>query len=162
NAPARALRRVISAVVRPFRVAILGEANSGKSSLANLIAGEPTLLPASPLPNTRLPTLLRYAPAPCVEAFYETGRRTPLLPRGPMSFEGVLRLEVGLPNSSLRRVEVLDCPGSANPLFRAEAAASVLPQRVDMVLWVTVATQAWRETERVSWQSLPYRLRRRG
>ena len=62
EAPARALGRVARVASRPLRLAILGESNSGKSSLANLLAGEATL-PALPVANTMLPTLLRYAPA---------------------------------------------------------------------------------------------------
>src|SRR5215469_1902361 len=48
EAPARALGRVARAACRPWRLAILGESNSGKSSLANLLAGEATL-PALPV-----------------------------------------------------------------------------------------------------------------
>src|SRR5215831_15492170 len=66
---AHALERIARAACRPLRLAILGESNSGKSSLANLLTGEATL-PALPVANTRLPTLLRYAPAAFACALY--------------------------------------------------------------------------------------------
>ncbi len=159
-AAARALRRTAGVIDRPFRLAVLGESNSGKSTIANLLAGQVTL-PALPVANTRLPTLLHYAPVPFVEALQESGGKFSLSPDDEFSFQNVLRLEVGLPSEALRGIEILDFPGSANPLFRADVTA-VLRHRIDGAIWATVATQAWRETERQAWLSLPQRIRRRG
>ena len=156
----RALRRVAQAVGRPFRVAILGESNSGKSSIANFIAGEGAL-PALPVANTRLPTLLHYAPVPVVEALDVGGGRFALTPSGDVALKTILRLDVGLPVETLRRVEILDFPGSANPLFKTDVLA-ILKHRADAAIWATVATEAWRETERVAWLGLPAHIRKRG
>ena len=156
----RALQRLSKVLGRPLRVAVLGESNSGKTTITNFIAGEITL-PVLPVANTRLPTLLRYAPVPRIEALCENGRKFTLTPNDELLVPNILRLEVGLPSEYLRRVEVLDFPGSANPLFHSDVA--VIPrQGVDAVIWATVATQAWRETERRAWSKLPQRLRRRG
>src|SRR5262249_55753167 len=73
----RALVRISRAANRPLRIGILGEANSGKSSLANLLGGVSTV-PGHPVENTRLPTLLKYAPEPFVAAFFESGERITL------------------------------------------------------------------------------------
>jgi hypothetical protein len=156
----RALRRIAGRVNRPFRVAILGESNSGKSSIANLIAGE-IALPALPVANTRIPTLLYYAPVPVVEALHDSGERFSLAFNDNVSLEQIVRLEVGLPSKTLADIEILDFPGSENPLFQMDVLA-VLRHRVDAAIWATGATQAWRETERVAWCGLPARLRRRG
>jgi len=157
---ARILRRISGILNRPLRLVILGESNSGKSTIANLILGDATL-PALPVANTRLPTLLRHAPAPVVEVIRKNGRKFILTAKDELGFHDVLRLDVGLPSEQLRRVEVLDFPGSANPLFHADVA--MIPrQGVDAVIWATVATQAWRETERRAWAKLPKRLRSRG
>jgi Dynamin family len=157
DAAARALGRIARAACRPLRLAILGESNSGKSSLANLLAGEATL-PAMPIANTRLPTLLRYAPAAFACALYPGGARRTLsgsakLPPGPM-----IRVEVGLPIETLKRIEILDFPGSANPLYPTDLL-DVLRHGIDAAVWATVATQAWRETERIAWLALPKRVR---
>jgi energy-coupling factor transporter ATP-binding protein EcfA2 len=156
----RRLSRIAHALNRPFRVAILGESNSGKSTIANVLAGEITL-PALPVANTRLPTLLRHAPAPVVEAVHENGRKFALSVHDALPLGKLLRLEVGLPSEQLRRIEILDFPGAANPLFNADLAA-IPRQGVDAAIWATVATQAWRETERRAWSKLPRRLRLRG
>jgi hypothetical protein len=156
----RRLSHIAEVLNRPFRIAILGELNSGKSTLANLLAGEITL-PALPVANTRLPTLLRHAPAPLVEAVHEDGRKFVLSVHDRLPVGKLLRLEVGLPSERLRRMEILDFPGSANPLLNTDLAA-IPRQRVDAAIWATVATQAWRETERRAWSSLPPRLTRRG
>ncbi len=155
----RRLSRIASVLRRPFRIAIIGESNSGKTTIANLIAGE-AALPVLPVANTRLPTLLHYAPTPRVEALYQDGQRVAVSSDDEQS-RNILRLEVGLPSEQLRTIEVLDFPGSANPLFHADAAM-IHGHGADAAVWATVATQAWRETERQAWSKLPPRLRRRG
>jgi hypothetical protein len=160
KAPGRALGRVARAVQRPFRLAILGEANSGKTSLANLIVGDMTL-PALPVANTRLPTLLQYAPVPVAGALYAGGEKFPLSVSDDVSSEAIIRVDVGLPSEILRWIEILDFPGSANPYFPT-ALSAVLRHGIDAAIWATVATQAWRESERTAWLGLPRRIRSRG
>jgi hypothetical protein len=160
EAPARALGRLSKAARRPLRLAILGESNSGKSSLANLLAGE-TTLPALPVANTRLPTLLSYAPAAVARALYPGGVRHTLSGNAKVPVETIVRLEVGLPIEMLKRIEILDFPGGANPLFPT-GLLDVLRHGIDAAIWATVATQAWRETERIAWLALPIRIRSRG
>lgn len=156
----RAFGRIARAANRPLRIGILGESNSGKSSLANLLAGA-AALPALPVANTRLPALLKYAPAPSVTVLYESGERITVsanenVPRGT-----VKRLEVGLPSSILRSVEFLDLPGSANVLFSA-GHHNPVSYGIDAAIWTTAATQAWRESERSHWLQLPQAIRSRG
>ncbi len=171
DGPGRAFRRMAKAANRPIRIAILGELNSGKSSLANLLAGAPAL-PADPVANTRLPALLKYASKPSVTAIYESGEKIAFpvrknvaeaiagiqdgagkgnLPAGISAPSGsVKNLEVGLPSDILRSVEILDLP----------AGRWSLPgYGMDAAIWTTVATQAWRETERAQWTKLPQAVR---
>jgi hypothetical protein len=155
-----ALQRLARTASRPPRIALLGESNSGKSTIANLIAGRVTL-PALPVANTRLPTLLVYAPLPYVEALYNNGERLALTSDSDVSHGDILRLEVGLPSESLRRIQILDFPGGANPFFQTDLL-TVLRHRIDAAIWTTVATQAWRETERLAWLGIPPRIRRLG
>ena len=155
--PARAFGRIARAASRPMRLGILGESNCGKSSLANLLVGVATL-PALPVANTRLPTLLTYSPAPFVMALYETGERITLSASVAASRSAIKRLEVGLPAAILRSVEILDFPGAANvllPVARQDPAS----YGVDAAIWATVATQAWRESERAHWLELPQEIR---
>src|SRR5262245_37603129 len=112
----RALRRIEARLDRPLRLALIGEFNSGKSSLANLLARTETL-PTAVVSNTRIPTLLSYARDPKICAMDDHGRRELLradlrtLPRS------ISRLEVGLPAERLRALQILDLPGIADPQF---------------------------------------------
>ncbi len=62
-------------------------------------------------------------------------------------------IEIGLPLGFLQRVEIVEvraCPeGPANhPSNRAF-------RQVDMAIWCTLATQAWKESEAASWKRIP-------
>ena len=171
DGPGRAFQRMAKAANRPLRIGILGEANSGKSSLANLLAGV-SALPADPVANTRLPALLKYAAKPSVTAIYESGERIAFpvrqnvaqvvaaiqdsggksyLPAGKSVPPGRVKIvEVGLPSDILRSVEILDLP----------AGHRGLPgYGMDAAIWTTVATQAWCESERAQWAKLPRSVR---
>jgi len=156
----RALRRVEQRLERPIRVAIVGEFNAGKSSLANLLVGI-DILPTAVVPNTRFPTLLYYAAAPEVFAVMAAGKRIAISADVPPQDGSVVRLDAGLPSHRLHAAELLDLPGLADPRFES-SPADLVPHDVDAVIWCTVATQAWKESERAAWFQLAPRLRRRG
>jgi hypothetical protein len=156
----RALERIELRLARPLRVAIIGEFNSGKSSLANLLMGIESL-PTAVVSNTRFPTLIHHAPEPAIWAVHLDGRRERLRANSAAQGQSILRLEVGLPSARLREVQILDLPGLAEPRLDRSPGNLALPQ-VDAVLWCTVSTQAWKESERAVWDRLPARLRGRG
>ena len=173
DGPGRAFMRMAKAANRPLRIGILGEANSGKSSLANLLAGT-SVLPADPVASTRLPALLKYAPMPSVTVIHESGERVAVpvredvaqavaavqggagkgnLSAGKSAPPGSVKLlEVGFPSGLLRSIEILDIPISHLDIRR---------YRIDAAIWTTVATQAWRESERALWMKLPQAIRTR-
>jgi energy-coupling factor transporter ATP-binding protein EcfA2 len=156
----RALKRIELRLARPLRVAIIGEFNSGKSSLANLLVGIESM-PTAVVSNTRIPTLICHAPKPVIWAIHPEGRRERLRANSAAQGQSILRLEVGLPSARLREVEILDLPGLAEPRLERSPGTLALPQ-VDAILWCTVSTQAWKESERTVWDGLPIRLRDRG
>jgi hypothetical protein len=156
----RALSRTVSRLGRPLRVAILGEINSGKSSLANLLAGVDSL-PTCLISNTLIPTLLYYAAEPEIWVECESGRRERLsrdfdLPQGP-----IFRIDVGLPSRRLRSVQVLDLPGFTDPVT-GNVVVDAAAHNVDAAIWCTMSTQAWKESERAAWEMLPPRIGSRG
>ena len=160
-APAvRALRRTEKWLARLPRIAILGEFNSGKSSLANFLTGIESL-PTAVVSNTCIPTLLYFANEPSVAAIYEEGRRQLLSVEAPIRRRALQRLEVGMPSWRLRKFQILDLPGLADPNFQ-EAPVDLAQHGPDAVIWCTVATQAWKESERTAWLSLPDYLRENG
>jgi hypothetical protein len=153
----RAFRRAEQRLGRPLRLAIWGEINAGKSSLANLL-GRIETLPTAAISNTRIPTLLYYAHEPEIWAVeYPSGRRTRVHASRRTLPRSVFRLEVGLPSRGLRAAQILDLPGVVSP-----GQVDLSFHAVDAVLWCTVSTQAWKESERVAWSELPARLRSRG
>jgi hypothetical protein len=160
-APAiRALRRTELRLERPLRVAIIGEFNSGKSTLANLLVRIETL-PTSVVSNTCIPTLLYHATEPEVWAVYHDRRREWLRASSQASSQNIFRLDVGLPSERLRGVQILDLPGLADARFDG-SIADFPSHTVDLAVWCTLSTQAWKESERAAWEQLPARLRGRG
>jgi hypothetical protein len=153
----RALQRIERRLGRPLRVAICGEINAGKSSLANLLAGIESL-PTAITINTLIPTLLYYAREPEIWAVQPGGRRERL--RGDRTQPGEmapLRIEVGLPSPRLAAMQVLDLPGFTGSRL-GTPVVELAAHHVDATIWCTVSTQAWKESERSAWSMLSPRL----
>jgi Dynamin family len=143
-------------------LALFGEFNAGKSSVINLLLGG-EVLPTAVLSTTRRPTYVRYAAAPQFEAISADGKRRLIAPDAVKTSaqESVSRFEIGLPNKLLLDFDLLDTPGFADPSNDPQSTLNVLKD-VDICIWCTLATQAWRQSERQTWLSLPARLRTHG
>jgi hypothetical protein len=156
----RALSRTEARLHRPLRVAILGDINSGKSSLANLLAGVDSL-PTAVISNTRIPTLLYHAAVPEIWIEYEGGRREQLSGDSSLPHRPIFRIDVGLPSHRLRSVQVLDLPGCIDPIT-GNVVVDAVAHNVDAAIWCTMSTQAWKESERAAWEMMPPRIGSRG
>jgi GTPase Era involved in 16S rRNA processing len=149
---ARLLARIERSLSRPFRVVVLGEANSGKTTLINHILGN-DLLATDVIQNTRSAVLVRYATQPLIELREADGRRHPIKPgsgQGLVVGPGAT-IEVGVPLSRLATMEIVDTPGLTDGDPGAERAAW---RKADIAVWCTIATQAWRASEIAAWRSL--------
>ncbi|MGE3229064.1 MAG: hypothetical protein AB7J30_06465 [Hyphomicrobium sp.] len=147
------LARVEDILRRPPRVVILGESNSGKTSVADLLLGH-GLLPTSVVSNTRMPVLIGYAEKPAVFGVDEDDTRIRIDANNGDALTDLSyrALQISLPIEQLRSFQILDTPPSVSPAaFVGEA---------DLVIWCTVATRAWTESERAAWFSLPQRASR--
>lgn len=148
------LKRLERHLSRPPRIVVIGEYNSGKTSLANALLGA-DLLPTGVIANTRVPVTLKYGDVTAVEAVTPDDR----LPIDAQSLIDNLRdkellgIEVIAPNPELKSFEITDTPAF-------DDAADCLAQ-ADIVIWCTVASQAWAETERRVWGAVPRRYRKR-
>jgi len=160
SAAIRALWRTEMRLDRPLRVAVCGEINSGKSSLANLLAGIESL-PTAILSNTLIPTLLYYAAEPEVWTVQPNGRRARLRGERGMPREKIFRIDVGLPSQRLRAVQIVDLPGLVDPRSGLPEI-DLIAHHVDAAIWCTMSTQAWKESERTAWSLLPPRIGERG
>lgn len=149
------LERMERVLARAPRVAILGEINSGKTSVADLLLGA-GLLPTSVVANTQVPVLIRYADATTLFAVTQNGRQR-LTDYGPDELPSGLELrsiEIGLPSDKLLDFQILDTP-SLGELDKIVADAEIF-------IWCTVASRAWTESERAQWSALPQRCWRNG
>lgn len=162
-AASRALARLDLLSRRPLRLALLGDFNTGKSTLAMLLLGA-AASPSSDMHATRTPTLFRYGSQPKVSFVEWSGERHEVAAAGltssfPGQASGYLVVEIQV--HWLRRVELIDIPGTGKP--GAGSDADVLDPRliryVDLALWCTLATQAWKDSEKRTWLALPARLR---
>jgi hypothetical protein len=73
---------------------------------------------------------------------------------GPKAQQAPTKLiEVGLPLGFLRRVEIIEV--RSFPMGPASAASNRAFSQVDLAIWCTLATQAWKETEVAAWKRIP-------
>lgn len=62
-------------------------------------------------------------------------------------------IEVGLPIELLKQVEMIEVRNI--PRSESITPASMAFRQVDIALWCTLATQAWKETEVMGWRNIP-------
>ncbi len=139
-------------------VALMGEFSGGKSTLMNFLI-EGNLLPTQ-VTATELPPIWFSNGTEGSYFVDQQGHVNPIHARDlnqlPMTakFARVfVRAEI------LEACDVIDTPGISDPNMLSESWR-VAAGFANMVLWCTTATQAWRESERSTWASLPERLRR--
>ncbi len=148
----QSLSRLHASLTAPTRIAIMGEYNCGKTSVANLVLGEP-LLPTSAIANTRVPVHARYDAVPRVHA-ETTTTSFEIDPESTPEIAATDRLQkliINVPLECLREFELMDTPAT-----RAIDEASRWAQ---ICVWCTMASRAWGESERRSWTALPARCR---
>ena len=135
------------------RIAVAGEANSGKTTLVNLLL-QSQLLVADIVANTRCPTLVRFGETAHLRlnAADDASSIRPLAELRRLGREQLASVEVILPNPVLRGLELLDLPGFTSQ-EEAKAHAHWLAS-ADIAIWCTAATQAWKASEQAMWLSL--------
>ncbi|HEY1244930.1 MAG TPA: dynamin family protein [Hyphomicrobiaceae bacterium] len=148
---------------RPLRVVVIGEFNSGKTSLVNALVGA-SVLPASFTRHTAYPTVVRFARRPSLSAEIAQRRRVPV---GWDELDGapshhIHRLHVGVPLDRLHTLRAVDTPGLdlADDVLAARTLRAC--RSADAVIWCTPAMQAWKASEQQAWLALPEAVRARG
>lgn len=137
--------------------ALMGEFSAGKSTLMNFL-----------LRTHTLPTQVTATQLPPV--WFSWGNQSAYVKRhdGSTDLIDLDQLEsVGVNDAQfirifleadiLEAVDLIDTPGISDPKISTDVWQRAVGQ-ANGVLWCTHATQAWRETERATWVSLPERL----
>ena len=133
-------------------MALMGEFSAGKSTLANLLLGEatsPVQVTATQMPPVRYrhgaPAALRHDP---------DGSSEPILDGLCRSAAGADHIEVFRPAPVLERCDLIDMPGTSDPNLTQDFWKTIIPD-VDVVIWCSAATQAWRQSEAALWEEMP-------
>ncbi len=143
---------------RKPRLALMGEFSAGKSTLSNLLLG------ADPLPvkitATRLP--------PVWVSYGENAAQSVDLNGDAHEFDMADLADVVLEETQLIRLQMtsdilklcdlIDMPGISDPNMQSDVWRAVIGE-ADHVIWCTHATQAWRQSEAATWESLSEELR---
>lgn len=138
---------------RKPRLALMGEFSAGKSTLTNLLLG------CEPLPTrvtaTRLPPVwIRHGDDSAVAVRHD-GSETPLdldrIEEVDLSETRLIRMS--LPSETLEICDLIDMPGISDPNMAPEVWQNVIAE-ADCVVWCTHATQAWRQSEAATWESI--------
>lgn len=151
-----ALARLTRLGEQPPCIVLLGDSNSGKTTLANLLLGS-RVLPTSAIPNTRFPMRVRHAETVGATAVSGDGRRSRIVKPFEADDELPALLEIGLPTVRLKQFEILDTPGgfTAAQGMALDGISSLL-----IPVWCTSAPQAWKDSERRAWIGQSRKLRR--
>jgi hypothetical protein len=145
------------------RIAVLGEFNSGKTTLVNAMLGA-DLLPAGIATRTRLPIVARFGSRPSLTLKLADGRRVSLAQEtldGPPAADA-RQVHYRSPLGSLKRITLVDTPASGLEDLIVDLHTVEACRGADLVVWCTPAMQAWKHSEQVLWLTLPVTLRKRG
>ena len=136
------------------RIAIMGEFSAGKSTLCNL------LLKSRPLPEkvtaTRLsPVWMTKSPGTHCRVTTD-GDQEPIVLEDlhTIPVDETRYIQLFLDAEILDHCDFIDFPGISDPNMDAEVWQRVLTE-ADAVIWLTHATQAWRQTEAAVWETVP-------
>jgi len=148
-----ALERLATALRRVPRVVVMGEVNSGKTSVSNRLIAS-SVLPSAVIANTTIPVRLHYAADVSVSLITWDEQRilNPVDSAIDFNDVDVQSVEIGLPEPRLKSFDLVDTPPRADLVALADEA--------DILIWCTAATRAWTESERRKVMSLPHRFRR--
>ena len=140
------------------RIGIMGEFSAGKTTFLNFLLGEallPTRVTATQIP----PVWISHGASNAIlvdQAGHET--EIGLAGLGQVSLEGAAYVRLTCQNDLLHEFELIDTPGISDPNI-ADSYRDAMVGHLDGLIWCTHAPQAWRESERRIFQSLPAALR---
>lgn len=137
----------------------MGEFSAGKSTLLNLLLQDEVL--TTQVTATKLPVIwITYGETVSATCLTVDGVAEPfdMKDLDQLGSKTPLLLRLSFPADILKRIDIIDTPGISDPRLAA-GALSFLGPYLDFVVWCSAANQAWRQTEKAMWTSLPEGLR---
>lgn len=138
---------------------LMGEFSAGKSTLLNLILNNDIL--QTRVTATNMPVIwLTYAPDAKAESLSRDGnlQEFDIDTLDEQGAQDHLVIRLALPCAVLEKVDIIDTPGISDSRLQAGALDFLSPY-LDSVIWCSAANQAWRQSEKAMWMSLPAELR---
>lgn len=141
------------------RIMIAGEFSSGKTRLVNALLGD-EILPSSVTSTAMPPVWIRHgggAPE-CVrldgqvQAFASVPELVAHVQA--VDLDRIHHCRICHPHPLLERFDLIDTPGNSDPNIPAASWERMVAE-ADMIVWCSPAVQAWRQSERSAWLSLP-------
>ncbi len=135
------------------RIAVAGEFESGKSSVVNALVGK-MALPCNPgLPGRPL-IKIRHSIYPMIFAEDTVGRRFEVeAVRDLMGITNLAHCDICIPIPGMARTEIVEIPHQPGKGIN-KGDLEVLAD-ADLIVWVTIASQAWRLSEKALMETLP-------
>ena len=140
-----------------WRIAVAGEFESGKSSVINALLRAP-VLPCNPGLLGRPAIKITHAQRKSIDAETASGKvTTPVSLNELIDDTDLANCHIKLPLGMLKGVEIFEVP------FHHEGGIAQsdleLIGDADLIVWVTIASQAWRLSEKAIIESLPWHAR---
>lgn len=140
-------------------IGLMGEFSAGKSTLLNLMLGRSIL--QTRVTATNMPVIwLTFAQTPYAQSLSQDGLLQDF-DIGALNNEGEKNhrlIRLGLPCEILKQTDIIDTPGISDVRLKATSLKFLGPY-LDAVIWCSPANQAWRQSEKAMWTSLPEILR---
>lgn len=145
-------KRAATGTGSPLRVVICGEVSAGKSTVMNALMRD-QMLPDNIGQSARPVLVAGWREIPGIEASGRDGREIrAALPGTPELFHGADFIRLWLDQPHLSGIELIELP-----MTRAEELTGDqidLVQSADVMIWVTIGSQAWRLTEKAIVEAL--------
>lgn len=152
------LDRLAAWSMRKPVIALMGEFSAGKSTLMNLLIGQ-NILPTQVTATRMPPVWLRYGEGEPYRIDHAGKRhKVDFANTGSIPVNTTRFVRLFCKADILQRCDLIDTPGISDPNIKADAWMRTVGY-ANAVMWCSHAGQAWRESERGTWESLPTRLR---
>lgn len=141
------------------RIAIAGEFESGKSSVINALLGK-IIIPCNPGLRGRPLIKVNHSAQPLIVGQDSAGHATEVNTiKDLRGIDDLAVCEFHIPVPGMARTEIVEIPHQPGENIASDDFAMMLG--ADLIVWVTIASQAWRLSEKATLETFPSGARRK-